>query len=158
MTSSDFTKELFANPVTERGIEYYNERVEIILAIRANLAKNKDFREILADIESIEDVGDLIGFIDTWQVGRRACRVIMQLVSPIVCVCCDDTLQIASECYGLERSNALMGSCHNTYMCSKWSKEDALPFERTCCNFSTIYNDIEKSTELCTYWFYNLNK
>lgn len=158
LSSADFSKELFSAPLTEEGCEYYNARVDVIKAIIKKLAKNPDFEDILADIESIEGLDDLIDFLQSWGVGRRASRVIMQLVSPVVCVCCEDTERLASECYGIPRANGLMGSCHNSYICSKWCQEDALPFERTCCNFSTICSDIEKSVDLCTYYFYNLNK
>ena len=163
--SRSFSREIFSRPLITESKSYWQKSDALRRRVLDRLQNGNDHAATIAiHIDKCRKLSDVLRCCELFRIGKRTVRILLQLVSPVICVCCDDTEMLA-QYYGLERANALMGSCHNNLMYSKAAdKSVALPFVRICHNYTRLGLDFERGfadeasdmdeiIKLCRYWF-----
>ena len=152
----DFEQCLYAAPKSDDAARYFAEAQALCSAILEDLSKMKGKPVILDDVIALADYADesagkglvdrVIALCDTWKVTPQALRVILQLVCPVLCGCNAEGDKLARRLFGMSRANALFGSACNSLMYYKANdKNTALPFIRTCRNYSRLGLDLVPS-------------
>ena len=142
--TGNFMKNFTASPKTEQASAFSAKCADLLDRVWAELPQGGIFDEIFEIAARVTQDPDfdpfksLCALIDTYDLSARQIRVVLQLCSPIVTVCCDLTDRLARY-LGMSCANRLMGSACNELQCEKCGDFlSGLPFVRVCYNATRL--------------------